>query len=97
MIWITNNNQTIYDLAIQLYGDVSFAQKIALDNNLNFDYQSNTGDQIQFELGDTTTNNTQLLLVNNNKIIATGFKTQTPSLPTVLQRSFNNDFSFDFD
>lgn len=97
MIWKTNSNQTIFDLAIQLYGDISFAVKIMEDNNLNYDYQSNTNDEIFYELPTNASNTLQLILVNNNKSLATGFKASTPSLPPFVQRSFNNDFSFDFD
>jgi hypothetical protein len=97
MIWKASSNQTLFDLAIQLYGDVSFVPKLMSDNNLNYDYQTNLNDEIFYELNTNASNTTQLLLVNNNKTLATGFKASIPPLPPVIQRSYNNDFSLDFD
>lgn len=97
MIWKTNSNQTLFDLAIQLYGDVSFAIKIANDNDLSFTYQSNTNDDITYDLPTNASNTLQLVLVNSKKSLATGFKASIPAIPPVIQRSYNNDFSLDFD
>lgn len=95
MIWTANSNQTLFDLAIQLYGDVSYAAKIAADNNLSLNTQTFTGQQIQYDLTGVSTA-IQLNLINNRKTIATGFLASDPPLPPVIQRSFNNDFNLDF-
>jgi hypothetical protein len=97
MIWKASSNQTLFDLAIQLYGDISFVRKLMEDNNLNMNYQSNLNDEIYYEYNNNSQNTTQLILVNNNKTLATGFKNAEQPLPPVIQRSYNNDFNFDFD
>jgi len=97
MTWQTNSNQTLFDLAIQLYGDVSFAVKLANDNNLEFSYLSETNDSINYNLSINNTNTLQTLLINNRKTLATGFRAATPPTPPIIQRSYNNDFSLDFD
>lgn len=96
MIWTANSNQTLFDLAIQLYGDVSYAAKIAADNNLSLNTQTFTGQQIQYDLAGVSTG-IQLNLLNDRKTLATGFLASDPPLPPVIQRSFNNDFNLDFD
>jgi hypothetical protein len=95
MIWKANSNQTLFDLAIQLYGDVSYAVKIAADNNLSLTTQTSTGQEIVYELNGISTG-IQLNLINNRKTIATGFLASDPPLPPIIQRSFNNDFNLDF-
>jgi hypothetical protein len=96
MIWTANSNQTLFDLAIQLYGDISYALKIAADNNLDLNTQTFTGQKIVYDLNGISTA-VQLNLINNRKTIATGFLASDPPLPPVIQRSFNNDFNLDFD
>lgn len=96
MIWKSNSNQTLFDLAIQLYGDVSYAIKIAEDNDIEITSQTSTGQEIKYDLSGISTG-IQLSLIGSKKTISTGFLSQTPSLPPIIQRSFNNDFNFDFD
>jgi len=95
MIWKANSNQTLFDLAIQLYGDISYAVKIASDNNLPLTAQTSTGQEIVYDLAGVSTG-IQLQLINNRKTIATGFLASDPPLPPVIQRSYNNDFNLDF-
>lgn len=94
MIWRASSKQTIYDLAIQLYGNVSFAYKIMQDNNLSWNHQTSTGEEIFYD----TTNvdlGLQRQLVANRIIISTAF-TNDAGIPAFIQRSFNNDFNLDF-
>jgi hypothetical protein len=94
-IWKTSSNQTLYDLAIQLYGDVTYAYTIMVDNNLQWNYQSATGDEIYYETSNVDTA-FQRQLVADRIIISTGFQTDN-GIPPFIQRSYNNDFSLDFD
>jgi hypothetical protein len=96
MIWNASSNQTVWDLAIQLYGDVSFATKIVQDNNLSYTTMTTLNQQIFYE-PNIVDMSIQFALQDNSKTLATGFLGSIPSFPPVLQRSFNNDFSFDFD
>lgn len=94
-IWKTSSNQTLFDLALQLYGNVSFAYKILADNGLNWNYQSATGDEITYDPTGSDLG-LQRILLGNKKVIATGFTTEN-GIPPIIQRSYNNDFSLDFD
>ena len=94
-VWNTSSNQTIWDLAIQLYGDVSFAYKVLQDNNLDWTYQASTNDEIEYNVENLQTSLQQQLL-QNRVVIATGFVSQG-GIPPFIQRSYNNDFSLDFD
>lgn len=94
-VWNASSNQTIWDLAIQLYGDVSFAFTILNENNLDWTYQSNTFDTIEYNVDNLQTS-LQQQLIQNKVVIATGFITEN-GIPPFIQRSYNNDFSLDFD
>lgn len=71
MTWTTSQNTTIYDLALQLYGDASYAVKICNDNGLNLMDVLPQGIQIQY---DTTGINTSLqqLLIKNKIVVNNG-------------------------
>ena len=92
--WKTSSNQTVYDLAIQLYGDITFAVKILIDNNLNWNYQSQTNDIIIYDSNNQDVS-LQRQLLQNSTVVATGFQT-IGGIPPIIQRDYNNDFSLDF-
>jgi hypothetical protein len=93
--WKASAGQTLFDLALQLYGNVSFAYKILADNGLDWNYQSSTGDEITYDPSGTDLG-IQRTLLTNRVVISTGFQTEGGN-PPIIQRSYNNDFSLDFD
>lgn len=64
MIWITSQNTTIFDLALQLYGDVSYSVKICNDNGLNLMDVLPQGVQINYDTAGVNTSLQQLLISN---------------------------------
>lgn len=94
-IWVASSNQSVFDLAIQLYGDVSYANKICVDNNLDWNYQTITNDLITYDSNISSDTGTQKILQSKKFVVATGFES-AGGVPPFILRAFNNDFSLAF-
>jgi hypothetical protein len=82
------NGMTIYDVALQLYGDTSKVRKIMKDNNISLSQDLNNI-EIQYEITNTTLPN---YFLDKNIIISTG-KSKTVE---ESNGAFSNGFSSGF-
>jgi hypothetical protein len=94
-IWVASSNQSVFDLAIQLYGNVSFANQICVDNKLDWNYQTKTNDTIYYDTNISSETGTQKILQSKKFVVATGFES-AGGVPPYILRAFNNDFSLAF-
>ena len=83
--------QSIYDVAIQLYGDVAKVNQLVSDNSSVLSNGLMTQNLIGLSMSYTPPNTSMTnYFITNNIIIVSG----TPV--TLLNRSFNNAFNFAF-